>query len=95
MVDCYYTFLADITLIIYLYYILQVMLIIFMVDYIYRLPHMTEMGVWKVSWGWRGWMQAVALSAFFIAPRLYFRPSLESTPRKHHEIIFFSFHKII
>ena len=45
MVDCYYTFLADITLIINLYYILQVMLIIFMVDYIYRLPHMTEMGV--------------------------------------------------
>ena len=70
MVDCYWTFLADITPMINLYYILWIMLIIFMVDYIHGLPHATEMGACM-----KGLMGLKGLNAGGCALRLLYRPS--------------------
>ena len=85
MVDCYYTFLADIRL---------MGNVIFMVDYIHGLPHTTEMGAcMKGLMGLKGFNAGgCPLRLLLISPLgLNFRPSLESTPRRHHEIIFFFF----
>lgn len=89
MVDCYYTFLADIRLMIDVYYILWVMLYSWLITFMGYHRRLKWALAWKVWWGWRGWMQAVALSAFFIVPRLEFPTLSRVYPEKTSWVNFF------
>lgn len=68
MVDCYYTFLADIRLMIDVYYILWVMLYSWLITFI--LPQAIEMGACM-----KGLMGLKGLNAGGCPLRLLYRPS--------------------
>ena len=95
MVDCYYTFLDYIRLMIDVYYISWVMLyswLITFMGYHRRLKWaLDERSDGAEGIECRRLPSPPSLSSL----GLNFRPSLESTPRRHHEFIFFSFHKTI